>query len=221
MKGFPLHRRPATNLLPYILLAGIIIGIAISRNMIGAPSSSTRQAPTETPTYPPTLVMLSPTGAPQSVEITPEVNIQTIARVGKPAPDFSLKTIEGKEIKLSDLRGKAVLINMWASWCPPCRDEMPGIQAAYEKYKDKGLVVLGIDFTVQDNLPDVKSFVQELKLTFPILLDETGEVSAGWYGMRALPTSYFVDAQGVIQRIQVGAMSPEKIEEYLAEILLK
>jgi peroxiredoxin len=98
---------------------------------------------------------------------------------------------------------------------------MPGIQAAYEKYKDKGLVVLGIDFTVQDHVEDVKAFIQEFKLTFPILLDETGDVSAMLYGMRGLPTSYFIDPEGVIQRIQVGTMLPEKIDEYLAEILLK
>ena len=68
---------------------------------------------------------------------------------------------------------------------------------------------------------DVKAFIQELNLTFPILLDETGDVSAGLYGMRGLPTSYFIDPEGLIQRIQVGAMSPEKLDEYLAEILLK
>ena len=114
-----------------------------------------------------------------------------------------------------------ILVDVWAPWCPPCRYEMPGIQAAYEKYKDRGLVVLGIDFTVQDNLPDVKSFIQELNLTFPILLDETGEVSAGLYGMRGLPTSYFIDTEGNLQRIQIGAMLPEKLEEFLAEILVK
>jgi len=114
-----------------------------------------------------------------------------------------------------------VLINLWASWCPPCRYEMPGIQAAYEKFNGKGLVVLGINFTAQDNLQDVRDFVTELKLTFPILLDESGDVSAGLYGMRGLPTSYFIDIQGILQRIQVGAMLPEKIEEFLLEILPK
>ncbi len=70
-------------------------------------------------------------------------------------------------VSLADLRGKPVLINLWATWCPPCRDEMPGIQAAYEKYAAKGLVVLAIDFTVQDHLPEVTAFVKEFGLTFP------------------------------------------------------
>lgn len=221
MKEFSLRKSQGPNPLPYVLLAGLLIGIVISWNMFSAPASSDRLPSSKTSTYRPTTMATSTIETLQIVEITPEVNIQTIARVGKPAPDFSLKTIEGKEIKLSDLRGKTVLINLWASWCPPCRYEMPGIQAAYEKYKDKGLVVLGIDFTVQDNLPDVKAFIQELKLTFPILLDETGDVSVGLYGMRGLPTSYFIDTEGVLHRIQVGAMLPEKLDEYLAEILPK
>jgi peroxiredoxin len=98
---------------------------------------------------------------------------------------------------------------------------MPGIEAAYQAHKDSDLVVLGIDFTAQDNLDEVKAFVAEMKLTFPILLDETGEVSAGTLGMRGLPTSYFIDRTGILRRIQVGAMLPEKIEEYLQDIIVK
>lgn len=221
MKEYSFRKNQTPNLFPYILLAGLLVGIAFTWIMSYAPASPAQQAPTKTPSYSPTGLTTSTSEVPQIVEITPEVNIQSIARVGNPAPDFSLKTIEGKEIRLSDLKGKAVLINLWASWCPPCRFEMPGIQAAYESYKNRGLVVLGIDFTVQDNLQDVKVFIQELKLTFPILLDETGDVSAGLYGMRGLPTSYFIDTQGVIQRIQIGPMLPEKLDEFLAEILLK
>jgi peroxiredoxin len=198
-----------------------LVGILITWIRFYAPASSPQLPATKTPPYSPTAETTSTAEVPQFVEITPEVNIQSIAEVGKLAPDFSLKTVEGKEISLSDLKGKAVLINLWASWCPPCRYEMPGIQAAYEKYKSRGLVVLGINFTVQDNLQDVKAFIQELNLTFPILLDETGDVSAGLYGMRGLPTSYFIDPEGVIQRIQVGAMLPEKLDEFLTEILLK
>lgn len=219
MKDYSPRKIRASIPLPYFLLAGLLVGIGIGWTLFNIPVSPARHIPFETPTYTPKHVKTTSTEIPQSVGISPEVNFQSTTRVGKPAPDFTLKTIDGKVVKLSYFKGQAVLINMWASWCPPCRDEMPGIQTAYEKYKDKGLVVLGINFTVQDNLADVKSFVEELKLTFPILLDETGEVSAGWYGMRALPTSYFVDAHGVIQRIQVGAMLPDKLAEFLDEII--
>lgn len=221
MNRLPYPKNHNANPLPYVLLIGLLIGIVLSwllfNKQPGSVSSTTLETPinrsidqiTSTPTF------------PKIVEITPKANIQSIAQVGKPAPDFSLKTIDGKLMKLSDLRGKAVLINLWASWCPPCQYEMPGIQAAYEKYKNKGLVVLGIDFAVQDHLEDVKAFIQEFNLTFPILLDETGDVSVDLYGMRGLPTSYFIDPGGVIQRIQIGPMLPDKIDEYLTEILLK
>jgi cytochrome c biogenesis protein CcmG, thiol:disulfide interchange protein DsbE len=139
--------------------------------------------------------------------------------IGKPAPDFELKTLDGKRYHLADLKGKPVLINVWASWCPPCRDEMPAIQAAYVRYKDKGLVVLGMDFLVQDSLKDVKLFVDTLKLTFPILLDETGAVSGDRYGVRGLPTSFLIDRNGVIRRTKIGAMSPEEINRNILEIL--
>jgi cytochrome c biogenesis protein CcmG/thiol:disulfide interchange protein DsbE len=221
MKEYSPRKNQPSNPLSYVLLIGLLLGIAISWILFNKEASPTLPVLTDTPAYRPTLATISTATTLQVVKITPNVNVQSIASVGKPAPDFTLKTIDGKEIKLSDLKGKAVLINLWASWCPPCRYEMPGIQAAYEKYKFKGLVVLGIDFTVQDNLQDVKAFVQELKLSFPILLDETGDVSAGLYGMRGLPTSYFIDTGGILDRIQIGAMLPEKLEEYLAEILPK
>jgi peroxiredoxin len=221
MSYFNYPKSQKSNPMPFILLGGFILGIVLGWFLFMEQPSPVSQAPSRTPIFRAAASITSTPFPAKAVEITPKVNIQSIAKVGQPAPDFSLKTIDGEEIRLSTLKGKAVLINMWASWCPPCRDEMPAIQAAYKKYKDKGLVVLGIDFTVQDNLPDVKAFIQELGLTFPILLDETGEVSAGLYGMRALPTSNFVDTEGVIQRIQVGAMTTEKLEEYLAEILLK
>lgn len=221
MKEYPLRTKREPNLLAFILLAGLLIGSAIGLSMLITPTAPSRLTPTTTLVFPATVNPSPIAGSPQVVEITPEVDLQSIARVGEPAPDFSLKTIEGDGVKLSDFKGKTVLLNLWASWCPPCRYEMPGIQAAYEKYKDRGLVVLGIDYAVQDNLQDAKDFVEEFKLTFPILLDETGEVSAGLYGMRGLPTSYFIDKEGILQHIQVGAMLPEKLEEILTKIISK
>ena len=221
MPEYSLKRRQPFNPLPYIVLAGIILGIALASNLALAPvPTATLPSPTPTESYPAAIVP-STTDTPRVINITPAITTSAVAQTGKPAPDFRLKTLDGNEIKLSDLRGKTVLINLWASWCPPCRYEMPGIQAAYEKFNGKGLVVLGINFTAQDNLQDVRDFVTELKLTFPILLDESGDVSAGLYGMRGLPTSYFIDTQGILRRIQVGAMLPEKTEGFLLEILPK
>lgn len=221
MPEYSFKKREPIKPLPFILFAGIILGIILARN----PAFLYHPAPVLSPPTPmedrPTSTAMPTAETFNVIKITPETTTSTIAQVGKPAPDFILKSLQGSEIKLSDQLGKPVLINLWASWCPPCRLEMPGIQTAYEKYKNRGLVVLGIDFMAQDNLQDVSAFVDELQLTFPILLDESGDISAGLYGMRGLPTSYFIDTQGILQRIQVGAMLPEKLEEYLLEILPK
>ena len=92
------------------------------------------------------------------------------------APDFTLATLDGGSIQLSDLRGQPIFINFWASWCGPCRAEMPHIQAAYETYSDDGLIVLGVDQL--ESPPPVAQFVDEYSLTFPIPLDSDGDVSA-------------------------------------------
>jgi len=210
---------PPRSPLPYILLAGGLIGAAISVIFFLAPPSKAQDSPTGTPSErPAALSALTPTIA-QYQAITPIRPAQPFAREGNPAPDFRLKTLDGKDVHLSDFHGKPVLINVWATWCPPCRLEMPGIQAAYEKYQEEGLVVLGIDLTVQDNLPDVPVFVRDLKLTFPILLDESGDVSARLYGLRGLPTSYFIDRNGTLRHIQIGEMTPGQLDENLAAIL--
>ncbi len=137
-------------------------------------------------------------------------------KVGNPAPDFALPSLDGKTVRLSDLRGQVVLINFWATWCPPCRMEMPAIQDAYEANHQKGFTVLAV--SVAEPASSVRSFVQEFGLTFTPLLDSKGEVSSRYRAM-GLPTSVFVDREGVVRAIHVGAMTPAQINDYLAEIL--
>ena len=134
--------------------------------------------------------------------------------------DFEALSIDGKSVPLKNFTGKVLLIVNTASACG-FTPQFAGLEKLHETYADKGLVVLAVDFTVQDKLSDVKSYVQELKLTFPILLDDTGDVSAGLYGMIGLPTSFFIDPDGTLRRIQIGAIPPEKLDEFLAEILPK
>ncbi|MCK4724510.1 MAG: TlpA family protein disulfide reductase, partial [Anaerolineales bacterium] len=121
-------------------------------------------------------------------------------REGFSAPDFSLELLGGGQVTLSELRGKVVLVNLWASWCPPCRAEMPAIERVYRSYKDLGLVVLGVNTTNQDSESAAASFVQEMGLSFPIPLDRSGAVSAS-YNLRGLPSSYFIDRQGIIRSV--------------------
>ena len=135
------------------------------------------------------------------------------------APDFTLKTPQGEIFTLSGLKGKAVLINIWATWCPPCRAEMPAIQSLYEEYKSQGLVVLGVNSTVQDDPFKIAPFLEEYGLTFPILLDETGEVTQA-YEVRALPSSFFIDRQGRISEVVIGGpMSPALLRTRIEDIL--
>lgn len=140
-------------------------------------------------------------------------------RQGFSAPDFTLELLGGGEITLSELRGQAVMVNLWASWCPPCREEMPAIQKVYEDYKDQGLVVLAVNTTNQDRESDVAAFVQEFGLTFPILLDRMGGVSQR-YQLRGLPSTYYIDRKGLIRSVVVGGpMSETLIRSKVQEIL--
>ncbi len=119
------------------------------------------------------------------------------------APDFRLETIDDGAVTLSALRGRIVVVNLWASWCPPCRAEMPALQAVYEDFGAQGLVVLGVNMTYQDSEAEASSFAAKLDLTFPIALDHSGEIAEA-YHMRALPTTFFIDERGIIRQVLVG-----------------
>ncbi|ENH97691.1 thioredoxin [Gracilibacillus halophilus YIM-C55.5] len=117
-------------------------------------------------------------------------------KVGQVAPDFTLQTIDGETVKLSDYRGDRVMLNFWATWCPPCREEMPDLQAFYQ---DSDAVVLGINMTTtEQNIGDVRDFIDEYQLSFPILVDSEDKVAVT-YQIHPLPTSYMIDSKGVIQ----------------------
>ena len=137
-----------------------------------------------------------------------------------PAPDFELKTPKGETVNLSDLRGQAVLVNLWATWCPPCRAEMRSIEKVYNEYKDQGFVVLAVDMTYQDDPLAIVPFVNEQGLTFPILLDETGDM-ANAYQLRSLPSSYFINRDGIINEVVIGGPMAEALLRTRVEGILK
>jgi len=136
------------------------------------------------------------------------------------APDFELNTPKGDSIQLSDLRGQAVLVNLWATWCLPCRAEMQTIEKVYNEYKDQGFTVLAINMTYQDDPFAVMPFVNGQGLSFPILLDETSEM-ANAYQLRSLPSSFFVDRNGVINEVVIGGPMAEALLRTRVEDILK
>jgi peroxiredoxin len=148
---------------------------------------------------------------------TPDETI-TAPQNGFLAPDFELETLDGERAALSDYRGQVVLINLWASWCPPCRAEMPAMQAAYTAFQDQGFVILAVNATHQDSLQDATAFVEERGLTFPILLDREGIV-AQKYRSHLLPTSFFVDREGIIRYKTIGSMSEALLRTRVQELL--
>lgn len=118
------------------------------------------------------------------------------------APELVLTDMQSQSVDLIDLRGKAVIVNFWASWCPPCRQEMPALQTIHETYPDD-LVILAVNATQQDSISDINRFLWQIDLTFPILLDNQG-TAMSTYQVRSLPTTFFIRPDGVINDVVVG-----------------
>jgi peroxiredoxin len=132
---------------------------------------------------------------------------------GNRAPDFGLQTIEGDRIKLSDLKGKVVFVNLWATWCPPCRAEMPEMVRFYKDYSSKNVEVLAVNLTDSDSEKEVKRFAKAFKLNFPVLLDPEGKVG-NTYKTVTIPTTFIIDKKGIIRQKHIGPMSYEMMEDF-------
>ncbi len=135
--------------------------------------------------------------------------------IGHPAPDFTLPTLAGGQVTLSDLRGQPVVLNFWASWCGPCRAEMPELQRLHDRLGEAGMAVLGVN---QGESPDTAAaFLEKLGLSFPVALDQRTGVSQQ-YLVNSLPTTFFIDREGVIRSTFIGPMSDAVIAQTLRSI---
>jgi len=136
--------------------------------------------------------------------------------VGHPAPNFEMHLANGEKVTLNDLKGHPMIVNFWATWCPPCRREMPDLIKAYEAHKDEGLVVLEVNSA--EAPVQVEAFIEQFGVTAPVVIDARNEV-LGVYRTNGLPASFFIDKDGVIQAHWPGFLDAATLEELLAEIL--
>ena len=149
---------------------------------------------------------------------TPQTATETSAAkeglsIGAAAPDFQLKTLAGDTVKLSDLRGKKVMLNFWATWCPPCKAEMPEMER-FSKQIGDDTVILAVNIDPQ---LDVQGFVKENKITFPILLDAEDKVNEA-YQVLSIPTTYFINSKGIIQNKYTGSMKIDIMKKYTQQL---
>lgn len=146
----------------------------------------------------------------------PITGLSGVTMVDRPAPDFSLTTFDRATISLAELRGKPIVINFWASWCPPCRIEAPLLERAWRAYKDRGPVFLGVN--IQDRREDALSYMREFNVTYPNGPDPNGEIAID-YGVSGLPVTFFVSREGQIVRRWVGAVERNVLIRAIEEIM--
>ena len=135
---------------------------------------------------------------------------------GNRAPNFQLKSLDGQDVSLEDYRGSVVLVNFWATWCAPCIEEIPALEAAYRARQADGFVVLGVNF--QESPDDVRSFIEAFDVSYPILLDTNGQVMKTFRAV-GLPVSLLIDREGVIQVRHTGLLNGTDLAKYMATLL--
>jgi len=144
-------------------------------------------------------------GCPAKEEAGEKGGFQVL-NIGEKAPAVHLSIINEGDITIDNLKGKAVVLNFWATWCPPCKKEMPLLETTYKNYKDKGLIVLGVNYN--EDRETITRFVKEMGITFPVALDRDFKVTKA-YGVLALPTTFFIDRRGIIRDRYRGEITEE------------
>lgn len=132
------------------------------------------------------------------------------------APDFTLTGFDGRAVTLSELRGKVVIVNFWASWCPPCREEAAYLEQTWRKYKDKGVVFLGVDWV--DTPANAQAYIKEFDITYPNGPD-VGTKAAQDYRIQGVPETFYVDREGVLRGVQIGPLKAPDLDNKIEELL--
>lgn len=198
----------------WLLLIGmVLLGMAFAVLLFGN-SLFGRQAPTSDE---PILSQVPAFELSTPIVADIKTNSGAGVKAGDIAPNFVLNDLEGNPVSLTDFRGRPVIVNFWASWCAPCKVEMPELQAAYEEYEDDGLVILALN---QDEPAGTARdfFYEEMELTFTPLLDEHNVVSGLYSSLDVLPMTYFIDREGVVTAVQLGPVTSEQIDDYMKQV---
>jgi peroxiredoxin len=138
--------------------------------------------------------------------------------VGQPAPTFVIAAPDGTEINSADLKGKVVILNFWATWCGPCRLEMPEFEAAYQDQREKGLEVFAVEIRASGNAEESAQFLQEVGVTFPNIRDQDALLEGAFIKRPAWPTTIIIDREGMVHHVQVGPITAEVIAEQMDEL---
>lgn len=212
----PYGRQKASGRPILLLLGFVVLGIALAFVLFGSDLFDPRPGPITTTD---SGLLDSVTQFATSDPIVAQLpgDIAGAPQVGSEAPSFVLADLAGNPVSLADFRGQPVIINFWATWCAPCRIEMPELQAAYDQYQADGLVILAVNR--EEDLATVQAyFVDEMGLTFTALLDEQA-FAANVYNVFNMPTTYFVDPAGMVTAVHRGPMTKGQIDGYLANTI--
>ena len=139
-----------------------------------------------------------------------------VTRVGKAAPDITMPLLEGGEFLLSEHADKPMVVNFWASWCPPCRDESPGFERAWRRFSDDGVLFVGVD--IQDTVEDGLAYIREFDLTYPNGIDADGKITVE-YGVIGLPVTFFIGADGIVKGRWVGALPEDRLTGWVEALI--
>lgn len=150
--------------------------------------------------------------------VSPRPDLSAVpAKVDFPAPELTLSDTAGRPASLVDFRGQVVLVNLWATWCPPCKEEMPALETYYRRYADEGFVIVAVNDG--DPAPDVIQFVEDYGLTFPVWLDPTYTATEQAFKTLNLPSSFVIDRQGDVVLSWVGGVSLKTLETHVTPII--
>ena len=175
-----------TPILPLLLALALALALGCATS---TPTTTPSAIPVSTPTMTPSVT------ATPSPTLTPSAFSRDVPplEIGEAAPGFALQGLDGSEVTLAALDGKVVVLNFWASWCGPCRLEMPDFQKAWEEHQKQGVVFVGV--AVDDTASEASKFAEQVGVTYPLALDTTGDVARS-YRIRAVPSTYFIDREG-------------------------